>query len=157
MAETFSWIPVEGAGRPIFARASYIANPEDIKISLSAENINLSLDQLELNTDEVESKLDDISCKLRLLLDKADMHVGQYGFDFIEAGSSAAPPIYGHWNTVTVVSACKFEYLGAENTSVGNIGDYEFPITFTFSGLLTGIKLSTGAVIAYKTKQSLPC
>jgi hypothetical protein len=55
MAETFSWIPVEGAGRPLFAQASYIANPEDIKLSLSANNINVSLDQLELNTDELES------------------------------------------------------------------------------------------------------
>jgi uncharacterized protein YrzB (UPF0473 family) len=58
MAETFSWIPVEGAGRPIFARASYIANPEDIKISLSAENINVSLDELELNTDNIEELIE---------------------------------------------------------------------------------------------------
>jgi len=55
MAETFSWIPVEGAGRPLFAQATYLANPEDIKLSLSANNINVSLDQLELNTDELES------------------------------------------------------------------------------------------------------
>jgi hypothetical protein len=157
MAETFSWIPIEGAGRPIYARASYIANPEDIKVSLSAENINVSLDQLELNTDQVEQKLDDIKCALQILIDKTDLHVGQFGFDFIEAGSSAAPPVYGNWNTITVVSACKFDYLGAENTTVGNIADYEFPCTFTFSGLLTGIKLSTGAIIAYKTKQTLPC
>jgi len=26
MAETFSWIPVEGAGRPLFARAVYMAD-----------------------------------------------------------------------------------------------------------------------------------
>ena len=54
MAETFSWVPVEGAGRPLFARATYLANPEDIKVSLSAGNLNISLDELELNTDEVE-------------------------------------------------------------------------------------------------------
>jgi hypothetical protein len=54
MAETFSWVPVEGAGRPLFAQATYLANPEDIKVSLSAGNINVSLDQLELNTDEIE-------------------------------------------------------------------------------------------------------
>ena len=52
MAETFSWVPVEGAGRPLYARAMYLANPGDIKISLSAGDINL--DQLELNTDELE-------------------------------------------------------------------------------------------------------
>jgi hypothetical protein len=40
---------------PKYAVLSYIANPEDIKVSLSAGNINVSLDQLELNTDEIES------------------------------------------------------------------------------------------------------
>lgn len=54
MAETFSWVPVEGAGRPLYARATYLANPEDITVSLSAGNINVNLDDLELNTDELE-------------------------------------------------------------------------------------------------------
>jgi hypothetical protein len=30
MADTYSWVPVEGAGRPLFARATYIANPSEI-------------------------------------------------------------------------------------------------------------------------------
>lgn len=47
MAETFSWIPVEGAGRPLFAQATYIANPEDISVSLSAENLNVNLGDVE--------------------------------------------------------------------------------------------------------------
>lgn len=42
MAETFSWVPVEGAGRPLFARASYIANFEDLSISLSAAELHVS-------------------------------------------------------------------------------------------------------------------
>lgn len=54
MAETFSWVPVEGAGRPLYARATYLANPEDIKISLSAGDISINLDEIELNTDEIE-------------------------------------------------------------------------------------------------------
>ena len=58
MAETFSWVPVEGAGRPLFARATYLANPEDIKISLSATNINFDLDELVLNTDQLEELID---------------------------------------------------------------------------------------------------
>jgi uncharacterized protein YrzB (UPF0473 family)/translation initiation factor 1 (eIF-1/SUI1) len=58
MAETFSWIPVEGAGRPLYARATYLANPEDIKVSLSAGNINVSLDELELNTDNLEELIE---------------------------------------------------------------------------------------------------
>ena len=57
MAETFSWVPVEGAGRPLYARAAYLANPQDIKVSLSAGDLNINLDQIELNTDEVETIL----------------------------------------------------------------------------------------------------
>ena len=64
MAETFSWIPVEGAGRPLFAQATYLANPEDIKVSLSADNINVDLGQIELNTNEIESKLNNIDLSL---------------------------------------------------------------------------------------------
>lgn len=41
MAETFSWIPIEGAGRPLFARANYITNFEDFTISLSAAELNV--------------------------------------------------------------------------------------------------------------------
>jgi ABC-type transporter Mla subunit MlaD len=67
MAETFSWVPVEGAGRPLFAQATYLANPEDIKVSLSANNINVSLDQLELNTDEIENLIRDSNTRLTTL------------------------------------------------------------------------------------------
>ena len=42
MADTFSWVPMEGAGRPLFARASYLVgggvtlNAGDISIDLTA-------------------------------------------------------------------------------------------------------------------------
>jgi hypothetical protein len=42
MAETFSWIPVEGAGRPLYARAGYITNLSDLSINLSAAELNIS-------------------------------------------------------------------------------------------------------------------
>jgi len=42
MAETFSWVPVEGAGRPLFAKATYIANFEDFSVSLSAAELSIS-------------------------------------------------------------------------------------------------------------------
>jgi hypothetical protein len=67
MAETFSWIPVEGAGRPLFAQATYLANPEDIKISLSADNINVDLGQIELNTDNIEELITDSNTRLDVL------------------------------------------------------------------------------------------
>ena len=30
MAETFSWVPIQGAGRPLYARATYLTNATDI-------------------------------------------------------------------------------------------------------------------------------
>ena len=47
MAETFSWVPMEGAGRPLFARATYLANASDISISLSASDLVLNIDEVE--------------------------------------------------------------------------------------------------------------
>jgi hypothetical protein len=41
MAETFSWIPVEGAGRPLFAQASYIANGLPISVTSSQTYPNI--------------------------------------------------------------------------------------------------------------------
>jgi hypothetical protein len=47
MADTFSWIPVEGAGRPLFARATYLANASDINISMSASSVTVDFTTLE--------------------------------------------------------------------------------------------------------------
>lgn len=42
IAETFSWVPIEGAGRPLFARAGYITNFDDFAVSISAAELNIS-------------------------------------------------------------------------------------------------------------------
>ena len=43
IAETYSWIPIEGEalGRPMYARASYIANFSDLQVSLSTSEVNI--------------------------------------------------------------------------------------------------------------------
>ena len=43
MAETFSWIPIEGEalGRPLYARANYITNFSDLQVSLCASEVNI--------------------------------------------------------------------------------------------------------------------
>ena len=46
-AETFSWVPVQGAGRPLYARATYLANASDISVSLSDSNLNINLVDIE--------------------------------------------------------------------------------------------------------------
>jgi hypothetical protein len=41
LCETFSYIPVAGAGRPLYARASYITNFSDMAINLSAGELSI--------------------------------------------------------------------------------------------------------------------
>jgi hypothetical protein len=57
MAETFSWIPIDGADRPLFARAMYLANPGDISVSLSAGDLNVNLGDVETLTQESNTLL----------------------------------------------------------------------------------------------------
>ncbi len=47
MAETFSWVPMQGLDRPLFARATYIANASDLSVSLSAGDIVMNIDEVE--------------------------------------------------------------------------------------------------------------
>lgn len=57
MAETFSWVPIEGAGRPLFARASYLVGAG---LSLNTGDINIDLAN-------VETKLNSIITLLQVL------------------------------------------------------------------------------------------
>ena len=43
MAETYSWIPIEGIalGRPLYAQASYITNFSDLQVTLSSSEVNI--------------------------------------------------------------------------------------------------------------------
>ena len=131
MAETHSWIPVDGAGRTLFAQAVYVVNPSGGGGGGGGTTVNLA---------NIEAKLDTI-------IVKTTQQLGQSGFDVIEAGAVRT----GNWTTLTVVSsAAKFKTLLATNSTVGNLTAYEIPITFTMSGPFTSFELAYGAVIAYK-------
>jgi hypothetical protein len=140
MADTFSWVPVQGAGRPLFARTTYIANPEDISISLSANN-------LVVNADEVEGLLRNTNTLLNVISSRLDDQLGQSGFDFIVGGQTASS---GPYTTVQVISTCRIAGLTATNSTVGTLTAFELPQTFTFNGPITRLTLNYGAVIMYK-------
>ena len=55
MAETFSWIPIQNKKRPLWARATYITNPGDITVSMSAVSVNLA--DLEVLVDKTNTIL----------------------------------------------------------------------------------------------------
>jgi len=61
MAETFSWVPVEGAHRPLWARASYIVNPE------AFTGFTVTLKELEEDTTEIHDAL--TACCVQSALD----------------------------------------------------------------------------------------
>ena len=125
-AETFSWVPIQGADRPLYARATYLANASDISVSLSAENLNV-------NMVDVENLL------------KAQL--GQSGFDFIIGGQTASS---GPYTTIQVVSACKIQAINATNTNVNTLTAFELPVNFSFNGPINSVTLGYGAVIVYK-------
>jgi hypothetical protein len=59
MAETFSWVPVEGANRPLYARATYLANASDI--SLSAGSVTVDTSALENLATGTNTLLDELT------------------------------------------------------------------------------------------------
>lgn len=124
-AETFSWVPITGAGRPLYARATYLANASDISVSLSADSLNINLT-------DVENLL------------KAQL--GQSGFVAIRGGESAS----GTFTTVQVISTCRISSMAATNSTIGALTAFELPQGFSFNGPITNITLSYGAAIVYK-------
>jgi hypothetical protein len=126
MAETFSWVPVEGAGRPLFARATYMTNASDMSVSLSANSLNINLE-------DVENLL------------KAQL--GQSGFVFV---TPADGTVSGPFTTFQVVSACKIASMNATNSTVGSLTSFELPINFSFNGPIQSVSLQYGAAILYK-------
>jgi hypothetical protein len=62
MAETFSWVPIEGANRPLYAQATYLTNASDISITTGA----LSLDMTPTNNkiDTTNTRLNTTNTKL---------------------------------------------------------------------------------------------
>jgi hypothetical protein len=123
IADTFSWVPVEGAGRPLYARASYLVGAD----------LNLTMGDLNVNMADVENLL------------KAQL--GQSGFVVIKGGD---PATTGNFTTVQVASACRISSIAATNSTVGALTAIELPAGFTFNGPITSISLSYGAAIVYK-------
>ena len=58
IAETFSWVPIDNdAGRPLFARATYLTNASDMSISLSAAELNVQLQEKSAATSSLAGPL----------------------------------------------------------------------------------------------------
>jgi hypothetical protein len=140
MAETFSWVPMEGAGRPLFARATYLANASDFSISLSSGDLNVNMADVEGLVRQLVTKVDALTGAQRSVL-------GQAGFDFIVGGQTANN---GPYSTVQVVSAARVFAISAANTNVRTLTAFDLPANFSFNGPIQSITLGYGAAIVYK-------
>lgn len=123
MADTFSWVPVQGAGRPLYARASYLVGAD----------LNLTMGDLNVNMADVENLL--------------KSQLGQSGFIAIRGGESVPT---GTYTTVQVISTCRISSIAATNSTIGALTAFDLPQGFTFNGPITNISLSYGAAIVYK-------
>lgn len=123
IADTFSWVPVEGAGRPLFARASYLVGAD----------LNLTMGDLNVNMADVENLL--------------KSQLGQSGFVVIKGGETASGT---NFTTIQVISACRISSIAATNSTVGTLTSLELPQGFAFNGPITSVTLSYGAAIVYK-------
>jgi hypothetical protein len=109
MAETFSWVPMQGLDRPLFARATYLANASDISVSLSANDIVL-------NIDEVEDLLKDTITLLATLTSTSNRINGFVVPDYNKIknfyyGSSTNISSVQYLQDTTVVAELSFTYV----------------------------------------------
>ena len=61
MAETYSWVPIQNnAGRPLFARASYITNMSDMSINIESADINIGSISIKDSSSNVGARVVDL-------------------------------------------------------------------------------------------------
>jgi hypothetical protein len=59
--------------------------------------------------------------------------------------------VEGNFQSIQVIEPCKIANIIADNSTVGNLSAYELPQSFEIRGQFSSIQLEYGAVIAYKT------
>jgi len=93
------------------------------------------------------TNLADVNDLLTELINVIRQKEDDNGFDFVDDTNLHT----GFYQTLEVLSACKIASLTADNSSVGNLANYELPVGFKINGQIYDFQLAYGAVIAYKT------
>jgi hypothetical protein len=116
-----------------YAVLTKLINPEDIKISLSAENINVNLDEIELNTDELEGLTKDLNAELSAT--RIDMN---YQFDETQTILSTLTSIQDEKQDIIITLL---------DTLTSNTNDIEFLIekSNTKLDILTAVDYATSS------------
>jgi len=160
---------------PKYAVIAYLANPDDIKVSLSAENINVNLADVETilnvispNVTAIHGHIDTINTRvgtintnvadIETLLTRTNTLVNsvsallgnQLGANGVVFCQPSNGTITQNFNAVQVLSACKFSAIAIANSTTTGLTSYEFPQNFVLTAPITSLALSYGAVIAFK-------
>lgn len=123
VGESYSWIKVDNdQNRTLYSQSVFVVNDSYNAI---------------LETNDILSRLTNI---VRQLHD-------DNGFVFVDDSE----PHDGPFETLKVVSACKISGLTADNTTVGNLSNYELPVGFELNGQIYNFVLQYGAVLSYHT------
>ena len=160
---------------PKYAVIAYLANPDDIKVSLSAENINVNLADVETilnvispNVTAIHGHIDTINTRvgtintnvadIETLLTRTNTLVNsvsallgnQLGANGVVFCQPSNGTITQNFNAVQVLSACKFSAIAIANSTTTGLTGYELPQNFILTAPITSLALSYGAVIAFK-------
>ena len=107
-----SWVTVDDTV-PFFAQASYIVNPDDISISLSAANINVDLDQTNAGIQTINTNLSAVASDLNTNISTVNIN--------LSAIEETLVGIDIDLNTnISTVNA----NLSTTNTNLGNLLNY---------------------------------
>lgn len=120
MAETFSWVPIEGAGRPLFAQASYLTNASDIQInldSLSLGDVTVNTDDLEVISQQTNTLLTELTSSNKIVPGWAIPTYDQIDFEYVGSTDIFRKVIYK--KSSTEVLSLSFTYV-TEPPTVGN-------------------------------------
>lgn len=137
---------------PKYAVTTYETTSNETNFILSAlsavtTNTNTLLTNTNSELDFISNTLTAVNTTLYTVSGLLGSILGQKGFTFIDPASNVVTGVY---TSIQVLSACKISSLAASNSTVGNLSSYELAVGFVLNGPITSIKLSYGAVIAYK-------
>ena len=139
---------------PKYAVLTYLANPEDIKVSLSAENINVNLQDVETILNAIQpdvANIETLLTRTNTLVNSVSALLGnQLGANGVVFCQPSNGTVTQNFNAVQVLSACKFSAIAIANSTTTGLISYEFPQNFILTAPITSLTLSYGALIAFK-------
>lgn len=166
MGDTFSFITVNDAGRPLFAKAVYLVNPQDISgggsggsgetvvtntvgVSGRVEAFVTNTEEIPISGELVFNQTLGVSGEVTIQNASSSLNasvLGLAGFQFTDDTILVS----GNFSTIQIISGTKFAGITATNSTFGNLSSYELPQGFVINGPIKNYKLTYGAVLAYK-------